>query len=424
MADTDSQPPERQPTHDDHAPEDRFAAFRHRSYALYWLSRFFSTFATQIFIVALGWQVYDITRDPLDLGLIGLTQFLPALLLVLVTGSAADRFGRRRIMALSAAIEASVAVALLIFTLSDPDEVWPVFVLLVIFGTARAFYSPASSALVANLVPADTFANAVAWNSSAWQTATIVGPVLGGLLYGVGATAAYAVATILFVSGAILIIAIKAPPQRIERETVSISTVLAGFDYIRREKVVFGAISLDLFAVLLGGAVALMPVYARDILSVGPLGLGMLRAAPGIGALAMAFWLARYPIRVHAGAIMLATVGLFGLFTVVFGMSTLAWLSILALVGMGAADMVSVVIRETLIQLWTPDQLRGRVNAVNQVFLGASNELGEFRAGTMAYLIGAVPAVVLGGFAAMGCAGLWAWLFPQLARVQHLDGRH
>ncbi len=407
----------------DHRPEDRFAAFRHSAYAKYWLSRFFSTFATQIFIVALGWQVYDITRDPLDLGLIGLTQFLPALLLVLVTGSAADRFGRRRIMAISAAIEAAIATALLFYTLSKSAVVWPVFALLVLFGSARAFYSPASSALIANLVPVDTFANAVSWNASAWQAATIVGPVFGGLLYGIGATVAYGVATVLFVAGAALVISIPAPAQRLERERISVRTVTAGFDYIRREKVVFGAISLDLFAVLLGGAVALMPVYARDILSVGPFGLGMLRAAPGIGALAMAFWLARYPIRVHAGAIMLATVALFGLFTIVFGSSTLAWLSIVALIGMGAADMVSVVIRETLIQLWTPDELRGRVNAVNQVFLGASNELGEFRAGTMAYLIGAAPAVVLGGFAAMGCAGLWAWLFPQLARVQHLNSR-
>ncbi|MCP1199229.1 MFS transporter [Notoacmeibacter sp. MSK16QG-6] len=423
MADLDADDSEIRPTRP-HGPEDRFAAFRYRAYTLYWLSRFFSTFATQIFIVALGWQVYDITRDPLDLGLIGLTQFLPALLLVLVTGSAADRFGRRRIMAISAAVEAAIAAALLAYTLTNPTVVWPVFALLVIFGSARAFYSPASSALVANLVPADTFANAVSWNASAWQTATIVGPVLGGLLYGAGATVAYGVATILFIAGAFLVISISQPAQQIERERISVRTVLAGFDYIRREKVVFGAISLDLFAVLLGGAVALMPVYARDILTVGPLGLGMLRAAPGIGALAMAFWLARYPIRAHAGVIMLGTVALFGLFTVVFGFSTLAWLSIAALVVMGAADMVSVVIRETLIQLWTPDDLRGRVNAVNQVFLGASNELGEFRAGTMAYLIGAVPAVVLGGFAAMGCAGLWAWLFPQLARVQHLDSRH
>ncbi|WP_114389948.1 MFS transporter [Notoacmeibacter marinus] len=423
MADTDADDPELTPTRP-HGPEDRFAAFRYRAYTLYWLSRFFSTFATQIFIVALGWQVYDITRDPLDLGLIGLTQFLPALLLVLVTGSAADRFGRRRIMALSALVEAAIAVALLVFTLSDPSEVWPVFALLIVFGSARAFYGPASSALVANLVPTDVFANAVSWNASAWQTATIVGPVFGGLLYGAGATVAYGVATAMFAVGALLVILIPQPPQRIEREPVGLQTVLAGFAYIRREKVVFGAISLDLFAVLLGGAAALMPVFARDILTVGPVGLGMLRAAPGIGALAMAFWLARYPIRAHAGAVMLTTVALFGLFTVVFGFSTLAWLSIVALIGMGAADMVSVVIRETLIQLWTPDELRGRVNAVNHVFLGASNELGEFRAGTMAYLIGAVPAVVLGGFAAMGCAGLWVWLFPQLAKVQHLDGRH
>lgn len=389
----------------------------------YWLARFMATFATQIVSVAVGWQIYDITRDPFDLGLVGIVQFAPALLLVLVTGAVADRFGRRLIMSVSAALEAVCAAALLVLSFRGLVSPVPIFVVLAFFGVVRAFFGPASSSLVANLVPPEDFANAIAWNSSAWQTATIVGPVAGGLLYGLSAEASYGTAAVLMLVAAGLVLTIPKPAQHTETEQPTLSSLFDGFRYIWREKIVLGAISLDLFAVLLGGATALLPVYARDILELGPWGLGLLRAAPGIGAVCVAMWLAGHPIRDHAGIILFAFVALFGVFTAVFGVSTIPWLSIIALALLGAADMISVYVRETLIQLWTPDRLRGRVNAVNQVFVGASNELGEFRAGTMAALFGAVPAVLFGGAGSILVAGLWAWLFPQLRRARHLDGR-
>lgn len=401
----------------------RFAAFRHRPFLTYWSARFLATFATQIVSVAVGWQIYDLTRDPFDLGLVGIIQFAPSLLLVLVTGAVADRFGRRLIMSLSAVLETLCALALLILTLRGLDGVSSVFVVLAVFGVARAFFAPASASLVANLVPPEDFANAVAWNSSAWQTATIVGPVAGGLLYGVSAEAAYATAALLMAATAALSFLIAAPRQRTEAEKATLETLFAGFRYIWGEKIVLGAVSLDLFAVLLSGAVALLPVYARDILELGPWGLGLLRAAPGIGAVTVALWLAGHPIRDHAGVLLFVFVGMFGVFTAIFGVSTIPWISIVALAFVGATDMVSVYVRETLIQLWTPDRVRGRVNAVNMVFVGASNELGEFRAGTMAALIGTVPAVVFGGVGAIGVAGLWAVMFPALRKARHLDGR-
>lgn len=402
---------------------DRFAAFRHGPFLRYWLARFLTTFSTQIVSVAVGWQIYDLTRDPLDLGYVGLVQFAPALLLVLVTGAVSDRFGRRRVMGISALLEMVCALALLVLTIRGLTSPAGVFVTLGVFGIARAFFGPAAASLVANLVPAEDFANAIAWNSSAWQTATIVGPVVGGLLYGLSAEAAYATAAFFMIAAAVLIFSIPKPTQRMETEKPTLETLFAGFRYIWSEKVVLGAISLDLFAVLLSGAVALLPVYARDILELGPWGLGLLRAAPGIGAIMVAIWLTSHPIRDHAGIVMLFFVALFGVFTVVFGFSTIPWLSIVALAMIGATDMVSVYIRETLIQLWTPDRVRGRVNAVNMVFVGASNEVGEFRAGAMAAVIGTVPAVVFGGIGAVGIAGLWAWLFPALRKARHLDGR-
>ncbi|WP_378947022.1 MFS transporter [Mesorhizobium sp. ANAO-SY3R2] len=404
-------------------PQERFAAFRHSAFSRFWLARFLTTFSTQIVSVGVGWQIYDLTRDPFDLGLVGLIQFAPALLLVLVTGAVADRYGRRLIMALALLLEAGCAAALLALTFHGLAGPMPIFVVLAVFGVARAFFGPASASLVANLVPAEDFANAVAWNSSAWQTATIVGPVAGGLLYGLSAEAAYATATAFMLAASVLIFSIPKPAQHSVAEKTSSETLFAGFRYIWGEKIVLGAISLDLFAVLLSGAVALLPVYARDILELGPWGLGMLRAAPGVGAIVVAVWLAGHPIRDHAGLVMFVFVALFGVSTAVFGISTVPWLSIAALALLGATDMVSVYIRETLIQLWTPDRVRGRVNAVNGVFVGASNELGEFRAGAMAALIGTVPAVVFGGVGAVAVAGIWAWAFPELRKVRRLDGR-
>ena len=410
-------------TDDPATPRRSYAAFQHGAFLRYWLSRFLATFATQIVSVAVGWQIYDLTRDPFDLGLVGIIQFAPALLLVLVTGAAADRFGRRRIMGLATSLEALCAAGLVVLTVQGLTGPGPVFMLLAVFGVARAFLGPAAASLVANLVPPKDFANAVAWNSSAWQTATIVGPVAGGLLYGISPVVAYSIACFLMVTASLLIMSIPKPDQQTETQQPTLSSLFDGFRYIWREKVVLGAISLDLFAVLLGGAVALMPVYARDILELGPWGLGLLRAAPGMGAIVVAMWLTGHPIRDHAGYIMLGCVALFGAFTTMFGVSTIPWLSIVALALLGAADMISVYIRETLIQLWTPDRLRGRVNAVNMVFVGASNELGEFRAGTMAAFIGTVPAVVFGGVGAIGVAALWAVLFPQMRKARHLDGR-
>ena len=403
--------------------EDRFAAFRNPQFVRYWFSRLFSTFAAQIVVVSVGWQIYDLTRDPLDLGIVGLCQFLPALLLVLITGAAADRYPRRLIMAIAIFVEALGALTILLLTWHGLASPLPVFATLVGFGIARAFFGPASQSLVVNLVAREDLANAIAWNSSSWQIATIVGPVAGGLLYGLSALAAYGTGLAFFVIAALLVLTIRAPALKRSGEPTSIETVVAGFRFIWSEPIVLGAISLDLFAVLLGGAVALMPVYARDVLHVGPWGLGFLRAAPGVGALAMALWLAAHPIKDHAGALMFTFVALFGAFTVVFGLATVPWLAILALVVIGAADMISVYVRETLMQLWTPDDVRGRVNAVNMVFVGASNELGEFRAGLMAFWIGAVPAVVLGGAATVGVAGLWSWMFPQLRRARRLAGR-
>lgn len=405
------------------AAHDRYAAFRHSSFTRYWLSRFFGSFAIQIISVSVGWQIYDLTRDPFYLGIVGLVQFAPSLLLVLVTGAASDRFGRRLIMGLSLAIELVCALLLMGLTLTHSFSPTLVFIILAGFGVGRAFLGPASASLVVNLVPTEVFSNAVSWNSSAWQIATIVGPVAGGLLYGLSPIAAYGVASIMLAIATVATFSIPKPTQHTLSEDKSLKTLLAGFHYIWKEKVVLGAISLDLFAVLLGGAVALLPVYARDILDLGPWGLGMLRAAPGIGAILTAVWLAGHPIRDHAGLMMFAFVALFGLLTIMFGVSNLAWLSIVVLALMGAADMISVYIRETLLQLWTPDNVRGRVNAVNMVFVGASNELGEFRAGVMASIIGTVPAVVFGGLGTVAVAGLWAWWFPQLRKARNLQGR-
>jgi len=401
----------------------QLSAFSHRPFVLYWLARFCATFAVQIIAVAVAWQVYDLTRDPLDLGIIGMVQFLPMLLLVLVTGSVADRYGHRLVMLVSLIVQVLCAAGIFLFAWRGLTTPMPIFVALTVLAVARAFFGPASQALVVYLVPKHDFANAVGWNSSAWQVASIVGPVAGGLLYGVEATVAYGTSAVILAVATVLMVMIPSTPPPAEIRRITFASLFDGLWFIRKHKLVLGAISLDLFAVLLGGAVALLPIYARDILQLGPWGLGFLRAAPGIGAVLTAALLATNPVRDHAGRILLVFVGLFGLFTVGFGLSTSAWWSIVLLALIGAADMVSVVIRETLLQLWTPDEVRGRVNAVNMVFLGASNELGEFRAGMMAAWIGVVPAVVFGGVGAVGVAVVWALLFPSLRDARYLDGR-
>ncbi|WP_170975739.1 MFS transporter [Rhizobium sp. FY34] len=404
------------------AADDRFAAFRSSSYTRFFFCRFLAAFATQIVSVSVGWQMYDVTGNALYLGLIGLFQFLPSLLLILVTGSVADRYNRRAIVATCLLLAALCTAALLFLTVTHSFSPWPVFAILVVFGVERAFMGPAVQSLAPNLVPEKDLPNAIAWNSSSWQTASILGPVAGGLLYGASAVAAYSTALVFMLGAMVLIISIPKPAQRTAAsKAVSWTTILAGFRFISSEKVVLGAISLDLFAVLLGGAVALMPIFARDVLDLGPWGLGLLRAAPGIGAIVVAVLLAAYPIRKHAGLAMFGGVALFGIATVIFGLSQTVWLSIAALMLMGASDMISVYVRESLIMLWTPDEVRGRVNAVNMVFVGASNELGEFRAGTMAHVVGAVPAVVIGGFGTLAVAVIWALGFPKLRKIDNLD---
>ncbi|MGE0719882.1 MAG: MFS transporter [Alphaproteobacteria bacterium] len=395
--------------------------FRHRGFAIYWSARFLATFATHFISVAVGWHVYETTRDPLDLGLVGLFQFLPFPVLLLVTGAVADRFDRRRIMACCLAAQLGCVALLLALVLGGEARVWPIFVVLTAFGSARAFLGPASQSMIPNLLPSAELATAIAWSTSSWQIATILGPVIGGLLYGVAPVAPFLAAAVMLAGAAALTMTLPRMPRAAGGEGAGWQALSAGFRYIWREKVVLGAISLDLFAVLLGGAVALLPAFAADVLAVGPVGLGLLRAAPGIGAILMALHLARRPITDRAGVIMLAAVAGFGAATCVFALSTTAWLSIAALVAVGAFDMVSVYIRETLIQLWTPDRVRGRVNAVNMVFIGASNELGAFRAGVSAALLGLVPAAVIGGVGTLAIAGLWAHWFPRLRRIRRVD---
>ena len=398
----------------------RFAAFRHDSYRKYFGSRFCAALAAQVLSASVAWQMYYETGSPALLGAIGLVQFLPALLLVLVTGFAADRLGRRLVMALAISLETACAAAILFMALGQNFHPYWVLIALTVFGCARAFLAPASSSLAVNLVPKEDFANAAGFSALSWQTASIVGPVVGGLLFGISAVTAYSTAVILFGIAVILITSIPKPKGQAEFKAKSLSDILGGFQYVWKEKVVLGAISLDLFAVLLGGAIALLPVYAKDILELGPVGLGLLRGAPGVGAVVMIGLITAFPIRDHAGIILFVSVAFFGFATALFGASTLAWLSILALMLIGAFDMVSVYVREILLQLWTPDHVRGRVNAVNSIFLGASNELGEARAGFMAAVFGPVFTVVAGGMAAVGIAAGWSILFPQIRKTRQL----
>lgn len=401
--------------------EDKFAAFRHSAFKRYFWARFLTASATQIVATAVGWQIWKVTENAWLLGLIGLVQFLPALLLVLVTGLAADKLGRRRVMGTAILMKMVCALGILILAVTGNFDPVLVLGLLTLFGISRAFHTPASSSLVVNVVPKEDFANAIGWITSSWQLASIAGPAAGGLLYGISGPFAYGVAVIIFAISATLIFSLDKPAQDMETAPANWHTIVGGFRFIWQEKVVLGAISLDLFAVLLGGAVALLPIYADQILNVGPWGLGLLRAAPGVGAIVMIAILIRFPVRDYAGTILLFSVAAFGASTVVFGFSTAAWLSIISLALVGAFDMVSVYIREILLQLWTPDKFRGRVNAVNAICLGASNELGEFRAGTMAAIYGAVFTVVAGGAAAMAVAGLWRIAFPKMSKTRKLN---
>jgi MFS family permease len=402
-------------------PDPSRIAFTYIGFRFFWLTTLLVSFAVQIMSVSIAWQIYDVTGNVFLLGLVGLSLFLPALLLILVTGLTADRFNRRAIMAICLSTELICALGFLAFVNAGAHEVWPIFGILIALGTARAFWGPAAQSLAPNLVPPEALANAITVNASAWQMASILGPAAGGLLYGIAPTVAFGTGAALLVIAVVCVLLIPKPLQRQSHQATSLETIFGGFRYIFSNKVVLGAISLDMFAVLMGGAVALLPVYTKDILHAGPQELGLLRAAPGIGAIVMALWLTRFPIRDHAGKLLFLFVGLFGAFTVVFGLSTTVWISIPALALVGASDMVSVTIRETIMQLWTPEEVRGRVNAVNSVFIGASNELGEFRAGTVAHFIGPVPAVALGGLGAIVVAVIWSQIFPGLRDQRTLD---
>ena len=410
-------------------PTSGVAAFQFSGFRLYIIARFCIVFCTEMQSVAVGWQVYEITRRPLDLGLTGLIQFLPGMLLFLFAGHAADRFNRRRLLTACYAGYGVCSLLLLTVTLRfhvlhRAQTVAPIFIILFLVGVVRSFTMPAGRALLPQLVAEEHFQNAVAWNSGIFQCATILGPALGGVLYAIsrGPALVYGMAVMAAVAAVLTTLKIETRSRPRAREPLSLKTVFAGFRYIWTHKLVFGAISLDLFAVLLGGAVALLPVYAKEILRTGPWGLGLLRTAPGVGAGAMALLMAFRPFRKRAGATMLWCVAGFGLFTIIFGLSRSLVLSLISLCLVGAADMVSVVVRGVLIQVETPDEMRGRVNAVDMIFIGASNQLGEFESGLAAQWLGAVPAVVLGGVGTIIVTVLWAWMFPALRKADQLMG--
>lgn len=399
----------------------RFSPREHRDYLLYLIGTVATGFAIEMSFVAIGWQLYDITGNALDLGLVGLAMFIPLPILALPAGHLADRSPRRTIVAVAVAIDIVVSIGLLVVTAADHRSSLPFFGLAFVTGIASAIGAPASRALAPSLVPERDLVAALALRTSAWQIAVITGPVLAGFLIWLRPELVYAVAAVLSLVALGCTLLMRSGRDGLGTGTPDLRSVLGGITLVRRTPVLLGAISLDLFAVLFGGAVALLPVFAKDILEVGSIGFGFLRAAPAVGALSMALYLHRRPIRDRAGSTLLFVVALFGASAIVFGLSSWMWLSLLALAAGGAVDMVSMVLRQTILPLVTPDELRGRVNAVEMVFISASNELGAFESGVAAALIGVVPAVVVGGVATIVVAGLWWKLFPALARVDRLD---
>jgi len=394
-----------------------------RDFRQYIASTFCATIAMMIQSVAVAWQVYDLTRNPLALGYVGLFQFLPLAIFALPAGALADRIDRRAMLATTYVVQALCAALFVAMALETPRSILPFYAVLALFGTARAFAAPASQSLLPRLVPEDRFPRAVALTSSTRQTGVIVGPALGGAIYLLGPAIAYGTCLVFFAAVTILIATLKVRTAPAPRTAGSsrLAHITAGIAYIRGKPVILGAISLDLFAVLLGGATALLPIYARDILHVGPIGLGLLRSAPALGAATMGLTLARRPLGERVGATMFACVTSFGLATIVFGVSRNFALSMVSLVVLGASDMVSVYVRLSLVQLATPDAMRGRVSAVNYLFIGASNELGEFESGVAAAWFGTVPSVVIGGIGTLIVVGLWMLMFPDLRDVNRLS---
>ncbi len=403
-------------------------SFASRDFGRYQLARVAVILGAEAQSVAVAWQVYSITHRPLDLGYTGLALFLPGLLFLLPAGHVADRFDRRQVILVCYAVQVICTIALLSITLSGSHRVLPIYAVLFLVGTGRSFSGPASSALIPHLVPEHHFVNAVTWGGAIYQFANTLGPALGGLLFSLplattrleGAGIVYLFTLFSLVWFLILVSTLHARPGRMEHRDISLKVVLAGFQYVRRMPMLLGSFSLDLFVVLLGGAVALMPIFANELLHTGPQGLGLLRAAPAVGALCTSLVLARFPLRRKAGVRLFTSVAIFGAATVVFGLSRNLWLSLAALAVLGASDMISVIIRGSLLQLATPPEMRGRVSAVNSLFIGASNELGEFESGLTAQWWGAVRATVVGGMGALAVAGLWSVLFPDLREADEL----
>ncbi|WP_418131225.1 MFS transporter [Variovorax sp. 375MFSha3.1] len=393
---------------------------RERPFMQMWTARLFGTAASQMLLVAIGWHMYELTGSAWDLGLVGLYQFVPALLLALLAGHIVDRHHRGRIVAACFAVQGLVALVLLLAVLEKHDTRGLLLGLSLVLGAVRAFQMPAQQALTPLLVPPTMLARAMAFSSAGMQGAIIGGPALGGLLFVAGMAVVYGASVAFFGVACALVLRLRYAYTPAAREPVTLSTVFAGVDFIWKRKPVLGAVSLDLFAVLLGGAVALLPIYAKDILHTGPWGLGLLRSAPAVGALVMSIALTRRPVERHIGRTLLLAIGLFGLCMVVFGISKSFVVSLIALAVSGGADMVNVVIRQTLVQLETPDAMRGRVSAVNSIFIGASNQLGEFESGATAALLGPVGSVVVGGVGTMLVALTWFKLFPSLAQRDRL----
>jgi MFS family permease len=403
-------------------PHDPYRALRFRDFRLLIVGRFIGSLGEQMVSVAIGWELYERTGSTLALGLVGLVQVLPVIILALVTGHIADQFDRKRIVLVTQSLMAFGSLGLAILSYQN-GSLFLIYGCLLLIGVARAFNNPASSALVSHTIPADTFASAATWSSSAWQLAAVIGPAIGGFLIAIfhRATIIFVLDMMAAVTFAVLIAFIQGKQIARTRERPTLQSMLAGLRFIRDTKIILAAITLDMFAVLLGGATALLPVFAKDILQVGPAGLGWMRAAPSIGAVTMAICIAYLPPFKHAGKTLLWAVAGFGVATIVFGLSTSFWLSLLALLVLGALDNISVVIRSTLLLVYTPDEMRGRISAVNNVFIGASNELGAFESGVAATLVGPVLAVAAGGIGTILVVASVAWLWPEVRRLRRLQ---
>jgi MFS family permease len=416
-------------------PRRGFEAFAYRDFTRYQLARVAAILGAEAQSVAVAWQVYSITHRAIDLGYTGLALFLPALLFLLPAGHVADRFDRRRVLLTCYSLQVFCTAALAVLAWKNAQSIMAIYTVLFFIGMGRAFSAPSSSSLIPLLVPEIHFVNAVTWGGAVFQFANITGPALGGLLFtfplahfvpgsrleGAGIVYVFTLCTLLWFL--FMVFSMEIRPGRAEHRATTLKVMLAGFDYVRKSELLLGSFSLDLFVVLLGGATALLPIFAHDILHQGPRGLGMLRAAPAVGSMITGLLMARFPMKRRAGKWLFICVSIFGVATIVFGMSRVLWLSLLSLFIAGAADTISVIVRSSLLQLGTPPQMRGRASAVNALFVGASNELGEFESGLTAQWWGAVRATVVGGVGSLAVAGFWAAKFPKLRKADQLTSK-